>query len=65
MLVIMTENQLISPQVVCCNCLMADRHGQPRWQQGVLRCGRRVAGLDQTQPTQFECQMGFRVADIE
>lgn len=64
MLVIMTENQLISPQTVCGNCLMADRYGQPRWQQGVLRCGHQVANLDQAQPAQFECQMGFRVADI-
>lgn len=64
MLVLMTDNQLISPQSVCCNCLMADRHGQPRWQQGRLRCGRPVASLDQAQPAQFECQMGFRVADI-
>ncbi len=64
MLVIMTDNQLISPQAVCCNCLMADRHGQPRWQQGTLRCGHQVASLDQAQPAQFECEMGFRVADI-
>ncbi|WOD38123.1 hypothetical protein [Nodosilinea sp. E11] len=64
MLVIMTDNQLIAPQKVCCNCLMADRHGQPRWHQGVLRCGHQVASLDQAQPTQFECEMGFRVADI-
>ncbi len=65
MLVIMTDNQLISPQAVCSSCLMADRHGQPRWHQGVLRCGRQVASLDQVKSTQFECQMGFRVADIE
>ena len=64
MLVIMTDNQLISPQAVCSSCLMADRHGQPRWQQGRLRCGRPVVSLDQAQPALFECQMGFRVADI-
>lgn len=65
MLVIVTDDQLISPQTVCSNCLMADRYGQPRWQQGMLRCGRQLTSLDQGQPTQFECQMGFRVADID
>lgn len=64
MLVIMTDDQLISPKAVCGNCLMADRYGQPRWQQGKLRCGQPVASLNQAQPTQFQCQMGFRVADI-
>jgi len=43
---------------------VADQHGRPRWQQGELRCGRQVAGLDAGQPTQFECEMGFRIADI-
>ncbi|MFZ4676462.1 MAG: hypothetical protein ACOYM4_12355 [Nodosilinea sp.] len=66
MLVIMTDSQLISPQSVCCNCLMADRHGQPRWHQGVLNCGQPVVNPDQANPNpaQFKCQMGFRVADI-
>jgi hypothetical protein len=64
MLVIMTDSQLISPQAVCCNCLMADRNGQPRWHQGVLNCGQPVASPDQANPAQFQCQMGFRVADI-
>ena len=65
MLVMVTDNQLISPQAVCCNCLMADRHGQPRWHHGVLRCGQPVVRPDRAQPNQFDCQMGFRVADIE
>lgn len=43
---------------------MADQDGRPRWQQGVLRCGRQVAGLNENQPAQFECEMGFRIADI-
>jgi len=64
MLVMLTDNQLISPQTVCQGCLMADQHGRPRWQQGELRCGRQVAGLDAGQPTQFECEMGFRIAAI-
>ncbi|NJL44982.1 MAG: hypothetical protein HC922_03000 [Leptolyngbyaceae cyanobacterium SM2_3_12] len=65
MLVILTENQLISPQSVCQTCLMADRNGQPRWQQGELRCGRMIPASAHDQPTQFECQMGFRIASID
>lgn len=65
MLVMMTDNQIISPETVCQNCLLADHNGQPRWRHGSLGCGRVVIGLDQTQPPQFECQMGFRVASID
>jgi hypothetical protein len=64
MLVMLTDNQLISPQSVCQTCLLADHNGQPRWHQGQLRCGRAISGLRQDQPAQFECQMGFRIADI-
>jgi hypothetical protein len=64
MLVMLTDNQLISPQTVCQGCLMADHNGRPRWQQGVLRCGRQVTVLNEDQPAQFECDMGFRIADI-
>jgi hypothetical protein len=65
MLVIMMENQLIAPQQVCQTCLMADQSGQPRWHHGTLRCGRALQKAIETQPEQFECQMGFRVANIE
>lgn len=65
MLVILTENQLLSPQQVCPNCLMADQSGQPRWHDGRLRCGRALHRLTNDQPEQYECQMGFRVAQIE
>lgn len=76
MLVILMNDQLISPQVVCQGCLMADQHGQPRWHSGKLLCGRvlqcsTVEGGDtcyaQVNPrhNQYECQMGFRVADID
>ncbi|MGF1568284.1 MAG: hypothetical protein ACFCVD_09480 [Nodosilinea sp.] len=65
MLVILTDDQLISPQTVCSSCLMADQNGQPRWQQGRLGCGRMLPGPSQGQPTQFECQMGFRVAQVD
>jgi hypothetical protein len=68
MLVIMMDEQLISPQQVCQACLMADQSGQPRWNQGQLRCGRvlgKAAECSEPMPTQFECQMGFRVVHIE
>ncbi|MBW4472680.1 MAG: hypothetical protein KME45_20240 [Stenomitos rutilans HA7619-LM2] len=65
MLVILMDNQLIAPQAVCATCLMADQSGRPRWQSGKLRCGRAIHKASEQQPEQFECQMGFRFADIE
>lgn len=65
MLVILMEDQLLSPQQICHNCLMADQQGLPRWRQGQLRCGRALQKGAEVLPTQFECQMGFRVANIE
>ena len=70
MLVILMDDQLISPQMVCQTCLMADQSGKPRWHGGTLHCGRAVCNIidryaTEPQPTQFECQMGFRVAEIK
>lgn len=65
MLVMLMDNQLIAPQSVCQSCLMADQHGQPRWHHGELRCGRMLAQMEHGRPTQYECQMGFRIANIE
>lgn len=65
MLVILMDNQLLQPQQVCQSCLMADQSGQPRWHQGELRCGRALHKLADSQLAQYECQMGFRVANIE
>ncbi|HEY9735164.1 MAG TPA: hypothetical protein V6D06_02740 [Trichocoleus sp.] len=65
MLVIVMDNQLVAPQAVCQSCLMADQRGQPRWHHGELRCGRALGRLSAEQPAQYECQMGFRVANIE
>jgi hypothetical protein len=64
MLVILVENQLLSPQQVCQSCLMADQSGQPRWHQGRLGCGRVLNKLADELPEQYECQMGFRIANI-
>lgn len=65
MLVILMDNQLIPPENVCQSCLLANQSGQPRWSGGRLRCGRAVRKLSEQDPEQFECQMGFRIANIE
>ena len=39
MLVILTDEQMLSPQQVCCNCLLANSKGLPRWRKGKLGCG--------------------------
>jgi len=44
---------------------MADESGQPRWSSGKLRCGRVLNQINHQNPKQFECEMGFRVANIE
>lgn len=70
MLVIVTDNQLLSPQKVCCDCLMANREGLPRWQHGRLGCGVQNNSAIEAYgrshlPTPIQrCQMGFQVADI-
>ncbi len=65
MLVILTNEQVLSPQQVCQGCLLADRKGLPRWRQGTLCCGHAVNKIKDTQPDIYECEMGFRVAHIE
>lgn len=64
MLVIVMENQMLAPQCVCQSCLLADQSGQPRWSGGQLRCGHPLRKLSENQPDQYECQMGFRIANI-
>ncbi|MEM9542824.1 MAG: hypothetical protein AAGA60_25450 [Cyanobacteria bacterium P01_E01_bin.42] len=85
MLVILTDEQVISPQQVCCNCLLADSQGLPRWHQGKLGCGLAISTQRKYQsvevdrgsdlnlrdrsreklPDLYQCQMGFRVAEID
>lgn len=64
MLVILIEEQILAPQHVCQSCLLADHSGQPRWRKGQLRCGQALL-TNQQQPDQYQCMMGFRVANIE
>jgi hypothetical protein len=68
MLVVIIDKQIIAPQQVCQACLLADRDGQPRWRQGKLCCGRIVNTLNycnEPQSAAYECQMGFRLVEIE
>lgn len=64
MLVILTNEQVLQPQQVCQSCLLANQSGLPRWQKGKLGCGRTVSKTVVNQPDVYECQMGFRIANI-
>jgi hypothetical protein len=68
MLVVIINDRIIAPERVCQACLMADRDGQPRWQQGKLGCGRIIHNLNRCSEPQsdaYECQMGFRLVEID
>lgn len=65
MLVILMDDRIMATQQVCQTCLMADRSGQPRWRHGQLGCGSPVGKLPESQQDMYECQMGFRIANIE
>ncbi len=69
MLVILAGNQLLSPQQVCPQCLLADRAGQPRWHNGQLKCGAPIVPSGghppRPQSQQFECPMGFRIIQVD
>lgn len=64
MLVILTDEQILSPKQVCQGCLMANRRGLPRWNRGKLGCGQVLDRSRKNRPMLYECQMGFRVAEI-
>jgi hypothetical protein len=65
MLVVILKNQIIPPQQVCQACLWADHDGQPRWRQGKLCCGQLVRDCNEQQPIAYQCQMGFKLVEIE
>lgn len=65
MLVILMDDRIIFPQQVCQTCLMADGSGQPRWRHGQLGCGHPISKPASHQAEQYECQMGFRIANIQ
>ncbi|MEO0352197.1 MAG: hypothetical protein AAF282_19335 [Cyanobacteria bacterium P01_A01_bin.15] len=63
MLVILLDNQVIPSSSVCAGCLMASQSGQPRFNDGKLGCAQQLEPT--TKLTQYQCQMGFRLANIE
>jgi hypothetical protein len=65
MLVILNLEQVISPNQVCQGCLLADKSGSPRWEHGKLSCGHYLGQGVKEQPQIYECQMGFKLANIE
>lgn len=65
MLVILTDEHIISTKQVCQNCLLADQSGQPRWRGGQLRCGYAISKITEKQPEQYECHMGFRLVNLD
>ncbi|MEA5620656.1 hypothetical protein VB711_22850 [Cronbergia sp. UHCC 0137] len=65
MLVILMDDQIFSPERVCQSCLLANGNGQPRWYGGQLRCGQTIQKCTEQQPEQYECMMGFRIANIK
>ena len=64
MLVILIEGQRLTPKAVCQSCPMASQSGTPRWKQGKLGCGRPVKAGTTTDLPQYECTMGFRIAEL-
>ncbi len=50
MLVVVMEDQLLSPHQICATCLLANEGGQPRWEHGKLRCGQAITNLSQQIP---------------
>ena len=65
MLVILTESQVIPPQRVCQSCLLADQAGQPRSHNGKPTCANALNKLTLQDSAQYECKMGFRLAEID
>ncbi|MBD2580320.1 hypothetical protein [Oscillatoria sp. FACHB-1406] len=65
MLVILTDQQVISPKQVCQGCLFANTSGLPRWHNGKLGCGHALSSVERTRPEVYECQMGFRLTNID
>ncbi|MEM8610838.1 MAG: hypothetical protein AAGF93_02385 [Cyanobacteria bacterium P01_H01_bin.105] len=63
MLVILLDNQVIPSVSVCASCLMANQSGQPRLRDGKLGCAKQLSSS--TKLPQYQCQMGFRLANIE
>lgn len=64
MLVVLTDAQLFSPQIVCQSCLLADHSGSPRWQKGQLCCATAVPDGNNQRSRHYRCKMGFHLAEV-
>ncbi|MBE9063502.1 hypothetical protein IQ256_21300 [cf. Phormidesmis sp. LEGE 11477] len=64
MLVMLIEDRMVQPKTVCQSCPMASQSGLPRWNRGRLRCGHLIEQSLREDPPQYECTMGFRVAEL-
>ena len=80
MLVILTDNYILTPKQVCQSCVLADSSGEPRWRSGKLCCGHAIAPavflgcqngfcqftkVTNQQPELYKCAMGFCIAKID
>lgn len=65
MLVILADEQVLSTEEICPGCLLANRQGLPRWQEGKLGCGHSLSKKAQNQPALYQCQMGFKIAELD
>ena len=71
MLVILTEDKVLSTDMVCKNCLLADQTGHPRWKHGNLVCGKTRRSKEFNRQRQsisnneYQCQMGFRLTQVQ
>lgn len=65
MLVILTDDQIFAPEQVCQSCLLANKSGKPRLYGDELGCGKAICKSTEQQPQQYECVMGFRLANIK
>ena len=65
MIVMITDEQILSASQVCQNCLMADRSGLPRWHGGQLGCGEAMQTSVSRRAKVYKCQMGFNVTQID
>jgi hypothetical protein len=65
MLVILQNEQLLAVDKICQGCLLATQNGLPRWDHGKLGCGHYLGRMGDHKPIIYECDMGFRLANIE
>lgn len=73
MVVLLTEQGILSPRQVCPGCILASDQGLPRFRGGHLSCGSSAAAEVKVTPTDLgrsdaatgqDCPMGFRVVDV-